>query len=127
MKKIFCNPSLFLLSLAFVLSMTACQTKEIETTTHQETYSEAEVRELASKVSKFERDEGYPWDHVAQSILKFPDRVENYDRCTDCNSKRIMTYFSSPSETWEMMCGTAGRLIICPICQTQEYYEEVIN
>lgn len=70
----------------------------------------------------------YPWEHVALSMLRFPDKVIfDYDRCPDCGHSRISIYFYSPECTWAMMCGVGGNMVICPNCKIQAEFNETIR
>ena len=72
--------------------------------------------------------EQYPWEHVALSMLRFPDKVIfDYDRCPDCGHSRISIYFYSPECTWAMMCGVGGNMVICPECKIQAEFNETIR
>jgi hypothetical protein len=38
------------------------------------------------------------------------------------------SYFESPRETWQMLCGSAGWMVVCDKCHRQtSYFEEMIN
>ena len=70
----------------------------------------------------------YPWEHVALSMLRFPEKVIlDYDRCPDCGHSRIRIFFYSPECTWAMMCGVGGDMIICPECKIQAEFNETIR
>jgi hypothetical protein len=37
-------------------------------------------------------------------------------------------YFESPRETWQMLCGCAGWMVVCDKCRRQtSYFEEVMS
>lgn len=40
----------------------------------------------------------------------------------DSGVQLIQVYFSSPSWTWEKLCGRAGNMLICPKCHTQQEF-----
>ena len=70
----------------------------------------------------------YPWEHVALSMLRFPDKVIfNYDRCPDCGHSRICIFFYSPECTWAMMCGVGGNMVICHECKIQAEFKVTIR
>ena len=70
----------------------------------------------------------YPWEHVALSMLRFPDRVIfDYDYCPQCGHSRISIYLYSPECTWAMMCGVGGNMVICPNCKIQAEFNEREN
>ena len=70
----------------------------------------------------------YPWEHVALSMLRFPDKVKfDYDRCPQCGNSRIRIFFYSPECTWAMMCGVGGDMIICSECKIQAEFNETIR
>ena len=69
-----------------------------------------------------------PWDEIANCMLINPDSVIlNYDICKTCNTERVQLYFRSPDWTWKKLCGEAGHMIICPVCETQYFNLEIIN
>lgn len=70
----------------------------------------------------------YPWEHVALSMLRFPDSVVlDYDKCPDCGHTRIRVFFYSPEWTWANMCGVGGDIVICPNCKVQAEFTDTIR
>lgn len=67
----------------------------------------------------------YPWKHVADSLLQYPDKVVfNHSLCPDCKRQRIGLFFCSPDFTWRKLCGVAGDMVICPHCKKQMIFIE---
>jgi hypothetical protein len=86
---------------------------------------------------------GLPWDDVEASrsnrLLqrKYPVALgkKKYLAATSaCPGCQTMPdnlkwfYFESPRETWQMLCGSAGWMVVCDRCHRQiSYFEEMIN
>lgn len=66
----------------------------------------------------------FPWSDVFASMAEEPDRVIEIDEtCPECGKNLVEFFFSTPGWTWEKLCGTAGRMWICPKCGEQvEFY-----
>jgi len=70
----------------------------------------------------------YPWEDVAESLIKLPDRISfNHSICPDCKRQRIRLFFTSPEITWNHLCGVAGYMIICPHCKKQVSFNETMR
>lgn len=90
------------------------------------------IESLAAEIKNWKQSDNkenstsqtFPWDDVALSLLKYPERVKfEYDACPDCGNERIKLYFHSPEWTWAKMCGRAGDMVICPHCKHQASFE----
>ena len=65
----------------------------------------------------------FPWEDVFDSMLNHSEKVcLSSETCPDCGERLIQVYFSSPSWTWEKLCGRAGNMLICPKCHTQQEF-----
>ena len=71
----------------------------------------------------------FPWEYVFDSMLNYPEKVcLSYETCPDCGEQLIQVYFSSPSWTWEQLCGRAGDMLICPKCHEQkDFFLRIMN
>jgi hypothetical protein len=85
----------------------------------------------------------FPWEDVEASRRntrlqqKHPvtDGKEKYlsaaSACPGCQTppdELTWFYFESPRKTWEMLCGTAGWMVVCDNCHRLiSYFEELIN
>lgn len=71
----------------------------------------------------------FPWEDVFASMSEKPERVkETAQPCKSCGGKVLSIYFSSPSWTWEKLCGKAGTMLICPSCVEQlDFCLEIMN
>lgn len=113
----------------FVL-LKSCRIKNTETDLDDKTIKRIEGLAYEVKSWKDSSDEElseerhYPWDHVALSILQFPDKVVFIeDTCPICMAPALVKlYFRSPDATWQKLCGTAGDMSICVYCKKQITY-----
>ena len=79
-----------------------------------------EIKDWDSSKADCERE--FPWSDVALCILKYPQHVKlDFNTCHKCGKKRVNLHFSSPSWTWDMMCGSAGDMVICLECRSQDF------
>ena len=83
-----------------------------------------------------EDDGQYPWEDVDASradkklqkkhpISEAKERISESPSCPKCgkDAKDLeWFYFSSPEETWEMLCGTEGWMGVCSDCRLQVNY-----
>ena len=85
----------------------------------------------------------YPWEDVEasrrnrrlQKRHQLPEGIETHfsdaGPCPKCQTPPDALswfYFESPKETWKMLCGTAGWMVVCDRCKKQVgYFEEVIS
>jgi hypothetical protein len=57
--------------------------------------------------------------------------LESASPCPGCQTppdELTWFYFESPKDTWEMLCGTAGWIVVCDKCHQQiSYFEKVMN
>ena len=68
------------------------------------------------------------WKNVAQSGCNTERRWRLNELCSDCDTRMIEVYVSSPKWTWENLCGRAGMLTFCPHCQKQiRFHLELMN
>ena len=54
--------------------------------------------------------------------------LETASACPGCQTQPdelSWFYFESPRETWEMLCGSAGWMVVCDKCRRQTSYFEV--
>lgn len=73
------------------------------------------------KVAEKEEGEIFPWEDVGKCLNK-PFIVQGKKKCPKCGrlSYRLCwIYFTSPSHTWEDLCGRSGPLSLCPKCKKQ--------
>ncbi|MDX2046757.1 MAG: hypothetical protein SFU87_08215 [Chitinophagaceae bacterium] len=66
----------------------------------------------------------FPWEDVKACFKKKLESSDfnDHNRCPKCglDSKNLFWInFSSPSWTWENLCGRSGPLSICPNCKIQ--------
>lgn len=92
------------------------------------------IESVANDIKKWEEhdiaeeEHQYPWEHVALSMLRFPDEVTfDYDTCPACGHSRIRIYFHSPKVTWATMCGVGDDMVICPNCKIQAEFIETFR
>lgn len=66
----------------------------------------------------------YAWRDVVLSMLEYPDSVKfSTNTCEICGKNSLVEiYFHSPLCTWEKLCGTAGKMTLCPDCKRQVNY-----
>lgn len=104
------------------------------------TFGEAEENSLQDIGD--EDDGQYPREDVDASksdkklqkehpVSEAKDYIAESPPCPKCgkSSKDLeWFYFSSPEETWEMLCGTEGWMGICPDCNIQvSYYPDRVS
>lgn len=73
------------------------------------------------KVAEKGEGEIFPWEDVGKCLNK-PFIMSGKKRCPKCgrSSYRLCwIYFTSPSYTWENLCGRSGPLSLCPKCKKQ--------
>jgi len=96
------------------------------------------------KYNEYDKEIYFPWSHVMKCINNqksgetgkgyneiLPKLIEEKIICPKCGKgvKYLKVfYFKSPPETWEMLCGRAGWMVICEDCKKQVYFKtEVMN
>ena len=87
-------------------------------------------------------DEQYPWEDVNKArhnrrlqTKHKPDEAvsyrENARPCPKCgkgSSELAWFYFESPRWTWQHLCGRAGWMTVCDVCQAQvDFFLEVMS
>lgn len=81
----------------------------------------------------------FPWEHIDECRHKryagLTETTEGAIRtrlegaiapCPKCGKTfkdMEVIYFTSPSGTWQMLCGQSGWMVICPDCKKQIWYE----
>ena len=59
---------------------------------------------------------------------KYLDTASACPGCQTPPDELSWFYFESPRETWEMLCGCAGWMLVCDQCRRQtSYFEEVMS
>lgn len=64
-------------------------------------------------------DLSWDWKDVAESGSKTERRKRLDEVCPKCGERLIEVHVSTPSWTWENLCGREGMLTFCPHCQKQ--------
>lgn len=103
---------------------------EITNVNNLDGLSIVKLEEVANEMKEWETEERFfPWTDVALSIFQNPEGISlEAGICEHCNDTIISINFSSPQWTWEHLCGTAGRLEICPTRKIQISFKlEIMN
>lgn len=62
----------------------------------------------------------FPWrDVLACMVAKHKVLALSKIVCPDCGERMVLFYYTSPTWTWNSLCGRAGFLTICPSCPKQ--------
>lgn len=62
----------------------------------------------------------FPWrDILACIVVKHHHLALSERTCPDCGERMVLFYYTSPTWTWNSLCGRAGFLTICPSCPKQ--------
>lgn len=57
----------------------------------------------------------FPWrDILACIVVKHHHLALSERTCPDCGERMVLFYYTSPTWTWNSLCGRAGFLTICP-------------
>lgn len=73
-----------------------------------------------NKYSECARKVFFPWrDILACIVVKHHHLALSERTCPDCGERMVLFYYTSPTWTWNSLCGRAGFLTICPSCPKQ--------
>ena len=73
-----------------------------------------------SKYPECARNVFFPWrDVLACMFAKHKYLALSERTCPDCGERMVLFYYTSPTWTWNSLCGRAGFLTICPSCPKQ--------
>lgn len=73
-----------------------------------------------SKYPECARKVFFPWrDILACIVVKHHHLALSERTCPDCGERMVLFYYTSPTWTWNSLCGRAGFLTICPSCPKQ--------
>lgn len=62
----------------------------------------------------------FPWrDVLACMVVKHHHLALSERTCPDCGERMVLFYYTSPTWTWNSLCGRAGFLTICTSCPKQ--------
>ena len=73
-----------------------------------------------NKYPECTRNVFFPWRDVLacvvakHKVLALSERV-----CPDCGERMVVFHYTSPTWTWNSLCGRAGFMTICPRCSKQ--------
>lgn len=73
-----------------------------------------------NKYPECARNVFFPWrDILACIVVKHHHLALSERTCPDCGERMVLFYYTSPTWTWNSLCGRAGFLTICPSCPKQ--------
>ena len=73
-----------------------------------------------SKYPECAKNVFFPWrDILACIVVKHHHLALSERNCPDCGERMVVFYYTSPTWTWNSLCGRAGFLTICPSCPKQ--------
>lgn len=78
------------------------------------------MAEDRSKYPQCAKNGFFPWrDILACMFTKHKHLVLSERVCPDCGERMIVFHYTSPTWTWNSLCGRAGYMTICPSCPKQ--------
>lgn len=78
------------------------------------------MSEDRSKYPECAKNVFFPWcDVLACMFAKRRDMTLSEKVCPDCGERMVVFHYTSPTWTWNSLCGRAGLMTICPGCPKQ--------